>query len=103
MRFPFFTFSRQKRAVLHSKRALLPLCALAASLSAQQTSTAGATPEAWNRQWIQASEAAAPARQRALDQLTRTIAAGPYRDDWQSLEHHGTPAWFQDAKFGIRK
>jgi alpha-L-fucosidase len=30
-----------------------------------------------------------------------TIAAGPYRADWESLAGYTVPDWFRDAKFGI--
>ncbi len=29
------------------------------------------------------------------------VAAGPFRDDWQSLRGYQAPEWFRDAKFGI--
>ncbi len=60
-----------------------------------------ATPEEWNSQWQQASEGASAARAAELATLDKTIAAGPYRDDWESLKQHKTPEWFHDAKFGI--
>ena len=100
MHYLSLTADTRKVRLLHMNWAYLLPLALSVSLPAQQAAQSS-TPEEWNRQWTQASEAAAPARQRALEQITRTIAAGPYRDDWQSLEHHGTPVWFQDAKFGI--
>jgi len=30
-----------------------------------------------------------------------TIAAGPFKPDWNSLTNYQTPDWFRDAKFGI--
>lgn len=36
-----------------------------------------------------------------LKQIDAVIAAGPYRDDWQSLSGHRTPAWYVRDKFGI--
>ena len=30
-----------------------------------------------------------------------TIAAGPFKPDWNSLTNYVTPEWFRDAKFGI--
>ena len=26
---------------------------------------------------------------------------GPFKADWESLEHYQTPDWFRDAKFGM--
>ncbi len=69
---------------------------------AQATAPAAkATPEQWNEQWLAASQDAATARTAQLDVLQKTVAAGPYRDDWESLREHQTPEWFHDAKFGI--
>ncbi len=36
-----------------------------------------------------------------LRRIDEVIAAGPYRDTWQSLCAYRTPAWYRDAKFGI--
>jgi alpha-L-fucosidase len=37
----------------------------------------------------------------AQDPVERIVAAGPFSPAWASLEAHETPAWYQDAKFGI--
>lgn len=31
----------------------------------------------------------------------QSIAAGPFKPEWDSLKQYNVPAWFQDAKFGI--
>jgi alpha-L-fucosidase len=36
-----------------------------------------------------------------MEQGDRGAAWRPYRTDWESLERHQTPEWYQDAKFGI--
>lgn len=64
--------------------------------------TAGVlTPEQIAQQWIDASRKFTPERERRLAEVHSTIAAGPYRDDWQSLATKTTPDWYADAKFGI--
>ena len=40
-------------------------------------------------------------RARAQSMAGRTIAAGDFRPDWQSLLQYQAPDWFRDAKFGI--
>lgn len=40
-------------------------------------------------------------KQEILRQVDEVIAAGPYRDDWQSLSAYTPPKWYGDAKFGI--
>ena len=33
--------------------------------------------------------------------IEEVIAAGPYKDDWDTLANFDVPAWFKEAKFGI--
>jgi alpha-L-fucosidase len=64
--------------------------------------TAGTlTPEQIDAQWIAANSKYDSERKRLLTNVDRTIAAGPFRDDWQSLRAYQAPEWFRDAKFGI--
>lgn len=37
----------------------------------------------------------------ALHAIDAVIADGRFHDDWASLQHHSTPSWFTEAKFGI--
>jgi alpha-L-fucosidase len=36
-----------------------------------------------------------------LGEVDRTVAQGPFKDDWDSLSAYRVPGWFRDAKFGI--
>jgi alpha-L-fucosidase len=36
-----------------------------------------------------------------MSTLDETIAAGPFRADWDSLTAYQVPAWYQNGKFGI--
>jgi alpha-L-fucosidase len=64
--------------------------------------TAGTlTPEQIDAQWIAANSKYDSERKGVLANVDRTIAAGPFRDDWQSLRAYQAPEWFRDAKFGI--
>lgn len=40
-------------------------------------------------------------RKRELTHVDEVIHQGPFRADWQSLEHYSIPEWYKDAKFGI--
>src|SRR5512141_496321 len=40
-------------------------------------------------------------RQRLLKTVDETVAQGPYRAAWNSLESFKVPVWYEDAKFGI--
>ncbi len=40
-------------------------------------------------------------KEKELEKIEACIAAGEYKDTWDSLEKHKTPQWFLDAKFGI--
>ena len=40
-------------------------------------------------------------RKEYLEQIDRVIEAGPFRDDWESLESYEVPHWYRQLKFGI--
>lgn len=59
------------------------------------------TPEQIDAQWIAANSKYDGERKRILGDVDQAVAAGPFRDDWQSLRAYQAPEWFRDAKFGI--
>jgi alpha-L-fucosidase len=59
------------------------------------------TPEQIDTQWIAANSKYDAERKRILTDVDKSVAAGPFRDDWQSLRAYRAPEWFRDAKFGI--
>jgi alpha-L-fucosidase len=59
------------------------------------------TPAQLDRDWLKATRAYAPERARLLNLVEQETRGGPFRPDWASLQAHATPAWYQDAKFGI--
>jgi alpha-L-fucosidase len=42
-----------------------------------------------------------PKVQPAVDAIDQTIAEGPFKAQWDSLETYQIPQWYKDAKFGI--
>jgi alpha-L-fucosidase len=90
-------------AVLVAASAVLRLAAQTPANGADPNApTAGTlTPEQIDAQWIAANSKYDSERKRILANVDRTIAAGPFRDDWQSLRAYQAPEWFRDAKFGI--
>ena len=90
-------------AVLVAASAVLRAAAQTAASGADPNApTAGTlTPEQIDAQWIVANSKYDSERKRILANVDRTIAAGPFRDDWQSLRAYQAPEWFRDAKFGI--
>jgi alpha-L-fucosidase len=84
---------------------LLFVLGLAGVCPAQRPATAPTagvlTPEQMNQQWLEATARYAPGRQQVLDAVQKTTAAGPFRNDWESLSTAQVPEWFRDAKFGI--
>jgi alpha-L-fucosidase len=91
---------------------ILKFCLLAAALvivpnvaSAQSTSptapTASADPAELDRIWQQASAKYDKQRAADLETVNRVAHEGPFRPDWQSLQHYEAPDWYRDAKFGI--
>jgi alpha-L-fucosidase len=59
------------------------------------------TPEQIDAQWIGANSKYDGERKRLLADVDKSVAGGPFRDDWQSLRGYQAPEWFRDAKFGI--
>ena len=39
--------------------------------------------------------------EKAVQEVDRVVAAGPFAPNWDSLLNYRVPEWFQDAKFGI--
>src|SRR5579871_6199714 len=86
--------------------ALTILSACCGSIAAAQQSATAATenrlsPEQIDRQWQQATAAFAPERERLLKRVEQGDHSGPFRADWASLGKYQSPAWFDNAKFGI--
>ncbi len=78
------------------------IAAAQTSASSPTSPTAGVlTPEQIDAQWRAANAKYDGERQRLLGDVEKTIAAGPFRNDWQSLNGYTAPDWFRDAKFGI--
>jgi alpha-L-fucosidase len=36
-----------------------------------------------------------------LELIDEVIAAGTYKDSWESLSYYPEPTWYKNAKFGI--
>ena len=80
---------------------LTPCCAHAQTADATAPTAGKLTPEQIDAQWIAANSKYDAQRERILADVDKAVAAGPFRDDWQSLRAYQAPAWFRDAKFGI--
>ena len=63
--------------------------------------TAGQSAEEIDRTWQKASAKYDGARKALLVDVERTVDAGPYQADWESLRRFEIPDWYKDAKFGI--
>jgi alpha-L-fucosidase len=71
-------------------------------LSAQSTPAQSIPdPVAIDAIWQKAERKYEPARRRILEQVDRQANDGPFRPYWESLQNYQTPAWYEDAKFGI--
>ncbi len=81
--------------------ASMPSSALAQTADATAPTADKLTPEQIDAQWITANSKYDAERKRILTDVDNTVAAGPFRDDWQSLRAYQAPEWFRDAKFGI--
>ncbi|MGA9717539.1 MAG: alpha-L-fucosidase [Acidobacteriaceae bacterium] len=81
--------------------ASVALCAHGQTADATAPTAATLTPEQIDAQWIAANSKYDAERKRILADVDKTVAEGPFRDDWQSLRAYQAPEWFRDAKFGI--
>jgi alpha-L-fucosidase len=62
---------------------------------------ASADPDLIDHEWQEASSKYDPQRHEIIDRVDQSIAGGPFRADWESLEKYEVPKWYRDAKFGI--
>jgi alpha-L-fucosidase len=95
------TNRRLSVAIAALSLASVPLCVLAQTADATAPTAATLTPEQIDAQWIAANSKYDAERKRILADVDKTVAEGPFRDDWQSLRAYQAPEWFRDAKFGI--
>ncbi|SEM38081.1 alpha-L-fucosidase [Pseudoxanthomonas sp. GM95] len=76
--------------------------ALAADATSPTAPTAATvSPEQLDAQWQQATAKYAPERARLVQEAGRGARSGPFRPDWAALKQYKSPAWYDDAKFGI--
>ena len=91
-----------------SRRAVLLMVSIGAAIPVSQihaqtasAPTAAQDPAAIDLVWQKASSKYDAPRASILQSVDRSIAAGPFRPDWESLGNYKVPAWYMDAKFGI--
>lgn len=77
------------------------LLATAGAAQSPTAPTAGTDPAVLDQQWIDASKKFDAPRKALLATVGKTIKAGPFRADYESLNKYEIPQWFKDAKFGI--
>ena len=84
---------------------LLATSSLITSAGAAQSSTvataATLSPHDADLAWQKASAKFAPQRHAILSRVASNMDKGPFRADWTSLQNYRSPAWYDDAKFGI--
>ena len=91
-----------KRALIST--ALFVASAMLVSTSeAQSTAPTAATlsPHDADMAWQNATAKFAPERRAILSRVANGMDKGPFRADWVSLKKYQSPAWYDDAKFGI--
>ena len=88
-------------------RRLVPLmmavlmCGAAHASDATAPTARTLSPQAQDAAWQKAAAKFAPQRKAILARVARGMASGPFRPDWASLRGYRSPAWYDDAKFGI--
>lgn len=91
-----------KRSVIYP--GILFAGTLFAGVSAAQSTAPTATtlsPHDADLAWQKATAKFAPERQTILAKVANGMDKGPYRADWVSLQKYQSPAWYDNAKFGI--
>ncbi len=79
----------------------VPVRVLGQDASSSTKPTKSQSPQEMDQAWQRASSKYDGARKALLEGVERTVKAGPYRADWESLRQYETPDWYKDAKFGI--
>lgn len=86
-------------------RGALLLSVLACTAALAQSATAPTadtlSPAQQDQAWQQASAKFAPQRKAILERVAKNANQGPFHSDWTSLQKYRSPAWYDDAKFGI--
>jgi alpha-L-fucosidase len=80
---------------------VLPALSVAAADSATAPTATTLSPEQIDAQWLQATAKYAPERERLVHEADDGARKGPFRPDWTSLKQYQSPAWYDNAKFGI--
>lgn len=73
----------------------------AQSVPSPMRSTASESAGELDAAWQNGTAKFAPHRKELLQEVSREVGAGPYREDWNSLRKYEIPEWYKDAKFGI--
>jgi Alpha-L-fucosidase len=81
--------------------AAIPMHGHAAATSPTAPTASTLSPRDADLLWQKATAKFAPARQAILAKVARDMDKGPFRADWASLRQYRSPAWYDDAKFGI--
>nr|WP_050997992.1 alpha-L-fucosidase [Dyella japonica] len=76
-------------------------CTAALAQSATAPTADTLSPAAQDHAWQQAAAKFDPQRKAVLDRVAKAAGQGPFRGDWVSLQTYRSPAWYDDAKFGI--
>jgi len=93
---------RLPRIVIVSMWMALFLLPASAALAQSPTApTLAADPVEIDQTWQKASAQYDSARDAILREVDQVDQAGPFRPQWESLDHYEVPAWYRDAKFGI--
>ena len=84
---------------------VLPLLLTCQPVFAQATDPDAPTnkldPESLDRIWQKATAKFDSQRAAILEKVQQVNNKGPFRPDWESLDHYQVPDWYKDAKFGI--
>ncbi len=81
--------------------AVVPSPVYSQATASSSSPTASQDPAEIDQVWQRASAKYDAHRAELLMEVNREDHNGPFRPDWESLEHYEAPEWYKDAKFGI--
>jgi alpha-L-fucosidase len=76
-------------------------CLLLLAGSDPNAPTSFEAPEVIDHIWQQSCSKYDSERAVILRSVASVVHEGPFRPDWESLQHYAVPDWYRDAKFGI--
>src|SRR5256885_427994 len=98
----FSTLRTSSRSVVCCLLFVVSVISIATAQGANPNApTASLSPAEIDSAWQKSTAKYDSARTAILEHVEQVNSKGPFRADWESLQHFEVPDWYKDAKFGI--